>query len=232
MNITALIIEDEPLAVDVIQAHCQRTPGLEVLKVCNDGFQALDAIQELKPQLIFLDINMPGLTGLELLSSLSNPPEVIFTTAYPEFAVQGYDFNICDYLLKPIPYDRFLKAVNKAKEHLKTKQTDGKSDDFIFVKSDKKYFKVKFNDIFYIEGLKDYVIIKTPTSRIVSLQTMKYLEERLPKHLFIRIHRSYIVNIEKIISLDNYELQIDTTSLPIGKNYKDELIQNIENQKL
>jgi DNA-binding LytR/AlgR family response regulator len=232
MNITALIIEDEPLAVDVILAHCQRTPGLEVLKVCNDGFQALDAIQELKPQLIFLDINMPGLTGLELLSSLSNPPEVIFTTAYPEFAVQGYDFNICDYLLKPIPYDRFLKAVNKAKEHLKTKQTDGKSDDFIFVKSDKKYFKVKFNDIFYIEGLKDYVIIKTPTSRIVSLQTMKYLEERLPKHLFIRIHRSYIVNIEKIISLDNYELQIDTTSLPIGKNYKDELIQNIENQKL
>lgn len=242
--INVLIVDDEPLAQDVLETHISKLPELNLVQKCSNALEANDALRNHDIDLIFLDIQMPQLTGIEFLRTLSNPPLVIFTTAYPNYAVEGFELNAVDYLLKPISLDRFVKGVNKASEQLKIKKGNTiavvepttESTEYIFVKADKKLIKVNYTDIVYIEGLKDYVIIRMDNNRIVTLQTMKSLESKLPTHLFKRIHRSYIVGIEKINAVVGNMVEVTEKGqpkhLPVGKNYRDELLAIVNQNKL
>lgn len=234
--IRTLIIDDEPLAREILESHAAQIPELEVLASCGNALEANEIVQSTEIDLVFLDIQMPQINGLDWLRSLRNPPLVIFSTAFSEYAVEGFELNAVDYLLKPIAFDRFLKAVNKAKEQLRSRKPDTGSEQYMFVKADKKLVKVSFEDIVYIEGLKDYVIIRLEQDRVITLQTMKSLEEKLPTALFKRIHRSYIVNIQKIQALDGSMIEVSlknqTKLLPIGKNYRDEVLDIIQQNRI
>ena len=210
---------------------------MEVVAKCDNAIAANEVLQNEKIDLVFLDIQMPQMTGIEWIKSLTNPPKVIFTTAYAEYAVKGFDLNAIDYLLKPIAFDRFLKAVNKVKDSLQGDiSTATTADDFFFVKADKKLMKVHFTEILYVEGLKDYVIIKKDQGRVIALQTMKSLEVKLPSDIFMRVHRSYIVNIQQIKAVVGNSIEILESGkpkhIPIGKNYKEDLLKIVEQNKL
>ena len=236
-----MIVDDEPLALDIMEDYIRKMPNLELAAKFDN---AIDANQYLFDHgdidLIFLDIQMPQMTGVEFIKSLNNPPDIIFTTAFSEYAIEGFNLNVVDYLLKPISFERFMRAVNKAIERNKNNHPRGISNgdqaQYFFVKANKKLIKIAFDDILYIEGLKDYVIIKRESGRIVTLQTMKSLESKLPTSHFRRIHRSYIVNITKIKALDGNTLEIHekegTKLLPIGKNYREKLLKQINDMKL
>ncbi|MBK8081065.1 MAG: response regulator transcription factor [Saprospiraceae bacterium] len=227
MMIKAIIVDDEPLALEVLETYIQQISDITLVAKCENAFQANEALKNNNVDLMFLDIQMPQLSGVDFLKTLVNPPAVIFTTAYPNYAVEGFELNAVDYLLKPISLERFLKAVNKVTEKLNTKKADHEDvlpdghEDYFFVKADKKFVKVHFDDILYIEGLKDYVIIRHDTGRIITLQTMKSLEERLPESKFKRIHRSYIVNIRKMNAIVGNMVELmeggKLKQLPIGK---------------
>lgn len=244
-----LIVDDEPLALDVLETYIQQMPELELVKRCSNALEANEALKTNEIDLMFLDIQMPQLTGIDFVKTLAHPPMVVFTTAYPNYAIQGFDLNALDYLLKPISLERFVKAVNKAVEHHDlTHREAGASNgvahppqpgellEFFFVKADKKLVKVNFDDIIYIEGLKDYVIIRLLNGRVITLQTMKSLEDRLPQHRFRRIHRSYIVSLDKIMAIEGNMVEVMEKDkpklLPIGKNYRDELLILIEKNRL
>ena len=234
--IKVLIIDDEPLALDILETYIERIPDLELIAKCDNAIDANEIIQKEEVDLVFLDIQMPQMTGIELIKSLPSAPKFVFTTAYTEYAVDGFELNALDYLVKPIAFDRFLKAVNKYKESVDAKSNNINSDDFFFVKADKKLIKIHFNEILYIEGLKDYVIIKKEQGRVIALQTMKSLESKLPSNLFMRVHRSYIVNINKIKAVVGNAIEITEAGqakhIPIGKNYKEDLIAIVESNKL
>lgn len=237
--IKTIIVDDEPLALDILEAFVSKMPNLQLIAKCENAFEANEVLQNQKVDLMFLDIQMPQLNGVDFLKSLANPPCVVFTTAYPEFAVEGFELNALDYLVKPISMDRFMKAVNKVAEKLAAKQEaeePASTDQFFFVKADKKLVKINFDDIVYIEGLKDYVIIKNETNRVITLQTMKSLEDKLPPQTFRRIHRSFIVNMNKIQALDGSVVEVmekgQVKHLPIGKNYRDELLELINGRKI
>ncbi|MCP3929348.1 MAG: response regulator transcription factor [Bacteroidetes bacterium] len=239
MNV--IIVDDEPLAQDILETYIEKMPELNLVEKCSNALEANKALQENAIDLMFLDIQMPQLTGTDFLKTLANPPLAIFTTAYPNYAIEGFELNAIDYLLKPISLERFMKAVNKATEQLELhkKEKTGGSDsraDFIFVKADKKLIKINYSDILYIEGLKDYVIIRMNKGRVITLQTMKSLEEKLPASLFKRIHRSYIVAIDKINAIVGNMVEITEKNqqkhLPIGKNYREELLIIINKNRL
>jgi len=241
--INAIIVDDEPLALDVLETYIESMPDITLVQKCNNAMEANEALSTNDIDLMFLDIQMPQLTGIDFLKTLSKPPMVIFTTAFANYAIEGFELNAIDYLLKPISLDRFMKAVNKAKEQLELTRNDGGNDaaeegsDFIFVKADKKLIKLRYKDILYIEGLKDYVIIKrTDGSRIVTLQTMKSLEAKLPEQIFQRIHRSYIVQIDQIMALMGNMVEViekgAAKHLPVGKNYRDELLKIVNKNRL
>ncbi len=232
-----MIVDDEPLAHDIIENYIDKIPDMEVVAKCDNAIAANEVLQNEKIDLVFLDIQMPQMTGIEWIKSLTNPPKVIFTTAYAEYAVEGFDLNAIDYLLKPIAFDRFLKAVNKVKDSLQGDiSTATTADDFFFVKADKKLMKVHFTEILYVEGLKDYVIIKKDQGRVIALQTMKSLEVKLPSDIFMRVHRSYIVNIQQIKAVVGNSIEILESGkpkhIPIGKNYKEDLLKIVEQNKL
>ena len=238
--INTIIVDDEPLALEILEAHIEKIDELNLVAKCNNAIEANSALQEHDVDLMFLDIQMPQLTGVEFLKSLSNPPIAIFTTAYAEYAVEGFDLEALDYLLKPISFERFLKAANKAMDKFKNERTSDvkidSSEDFFFVKSDKKMMKVFYRDILYIEGLKDYVIIRTETGRVITLQTMKSLVEKLPSDMFQRIHRSYILNLTKLKAIEGNMVELkekgQNKMIPIGKNYRDDLLSIVESKKL
>lgn len=244
MNV--IIVDDEPLALEVLETYIAQTPSLQLVARCSNAIEAFEALNMHAVDLMFLDIQMPQITGIDFLKTLARPPKVIFTTAYPNYALDGYELNAVDYLLKPISLERFQRAVQKAQqrhdaEHSSpalpataTENAAAKEPevDFIFVKADKKLIKIKFDDIRFIEGLKDYVILHTPSGRIVTLQTMKSLEDKLPPEHFMRVHRSYIVNLGKIEMMEANTLIIDKKPVPIGKNYKDELLNIINKNRL
>lgn len=236
MNV--IIVDDEPLALEVLETYIKTMPDLHLVAKCQNAFEANQALRDHSVELMFLDIEMPQMTGTDFLRTLTNPPLVIFTTAYSNYAVDGFNLNAIDYLLKPISLDRFMKAVNKALEHMEShgKVPEG-GQNFFFVKADKQHKKINFDDIIYIEGLKDYVMIWQPSGRTTTLQTMKSLEDRLPPNRFMRIHRSFIVAIDKITAIEGNMVEVldkdhKTKLLPIGKNYRDELIEIIEKYKL
>jgi DNA-binding LytR/AlgR family response regulator len=239
--IKAIIVDDEPLALDVLETYIDKMPNVSLIAKCENAIEANEALINNEVDLMFLDIQMPQITGVEFLKSLDNPPAVIFTTAYPDYAVEGFELNAVDYLLKPISLDRFMKAVNKVSEKMGKKSNAGgktveMEGDFFFVKADKKLIKVDFDDIIYIEGLKDYVIIRQEAGRVITLQTMKSLEVKLPESTFKRVHRSYIVNIHKINAVVGNMLEVtekgQTKHIPIGKNYREELLNIINLKRL
>jgi len=237
--IKTIIVDDEPLALDILEAFVSKMPNLQLVAKCENAFEANEILQNQKVDLMFLDIQMPQLNGVDFVKSLANPPCVVFTTAYPEFAVEGFELNAVDYLVKPVSMERFMKAVNMVAEKVAAKQEvdePASTDQFFFVKADKKLVKINFDDIVYIEGLKDYVIIKNETNRVITLQTMKSLEDKLPPQTFRRIHRSFIVNMNKIQALDGSVVEVmekgQVKHLPIGKNYRDELLELINGRKI
>lgn len=243
--INVIIVDDEPLAQDVLETYIEKMPDLNLVRKCNNAFEANEALKQNDIDLMFLDIQMPQLTGTDFLRSLSKPPVVIFTTAYSNYAVDGFELNAIDYLLKPISMERFMKAANKAIEQIELQQRGSSSvdhsnaepeADFTFVKADKKLVKITFSDVIYIEGLKDYVIIRQTNGRVVTLQTMKSLEEKLPEQIFKRIHRSYIVNLNRIEALVGNMVEViekgQAKHLPVGKNYRDELLDLINQNRI
>lgn len=237
MKIRTILVDDEPLALQILEKYVSQLPELELVGMCSNAIEANNLLQKEEIDLLCLDINMPQISGIDFLKSLKNPPLVIFTTAFPEYAMEGYNLDVVDYLLKPISFDRFMKAINKVIERTVPKKTHHTEDrDYFYVKADKKLIKVKYSDIIYIEGLKDYVIIRVNESRIVTLQTMKSLADKLPADLFIRVHRSYLVNIDKINSIMGNMIEVfekgKSKLIPIGKNYKDELMETIEKKKI
>lgn len=235
--IKTIIVDDEPLALDILETLIAKVPDLELVARCENAIEAGEALKQHDVDLMFLDIQMPQITGIEFLKSLQNPPCVVFTTAFPDYAIDGFELNAVDYLLKPISTDRFLKAYNKVSDKLSTKKgEEDSSDDFMYVKADKKLIKVHYDDIIYIEGLKDYVQIKHDTGRIITLQTMKALEAKLPGHIFKRIHRSYIVNFNRLKAVDGNSIEVvekgQVKNLPIGKNYREDLLAAVNSKKL
>jgi DNA-binding LytR/AlgR family response regulator len=242
--INAIIVDDEPLAQDILETYLKKIPQIELIAKCDNAFEANDVLKANDVDLMFLDINMPQLTGTDFLKGLSDPPVTIFTTAYPNYALEGFELNALDYLVKPISTERFLTACNRAIEQAELKQKANAGEvveeksgaDFFFVKADKKLVRVNLADIVYIEGLKDYVIIRMPEDRVITLQTMKSLDQRLPSTDFQRIHRSYIVNVNRIEALHGNMVEVKekgkTTSLPVGKSYREVLSGRIEGFKL
>lgn len=240
--INAIIVDDEPLAQDILETYLDRIAQIELIGKCDNAFEANEFLNTHDVDLMFLDINMPQLTGTDFLRSLKDPPVTIFTTAYPNYALDGFELNALDYLVKPISTERFLQACNRAIEQveLKQKSNAGEVEDggpgYFFVKADKKLVRVNLDDIVYIEGLKDYVIIRMPNDRVITLQTMKSLDARLPDSKFQRIHRSYIVNLERIEAVQGNSIEVKekgkTTSLPVGKSYREVLAKRIDEFKL
>lgn len=244
--INVIIVDDEPLAQDVLETYISKLPDVNLVQKCNNALEANEALKNHDIDLMFLDIQMPQLTGIDFLKTLKKAPEVIFTTAYPNYAVEGFELNAIDYLLKPISFERFIKAVNKATEQIELKRgstgatptsnNEAAATDFIFVKADKKLVKIQYGEIIYIEGLKDYVIIRMENSRVITLQTMKSLEGKLPSNLFKRIHRSYIVALREIKAVVGNMVEVEEKGkakhLPIGKNYREELLEIINQNRL
>ncbi len=239
MKINTLIVDDEPLALDVMETYLSKMPELHLVRRCVNAFEANEALSQNQIDLMFLDIQMPQLTGIDFVKTLTSPPMVIFTTAFPNYAIEGFELDAVDYLLKPISAERFMKAANKAIEQIKMRNRTGPAEevaDFIFVKADKKFIKIKYEDILYIEGLKDYVIIRLEKGRVVTLQTMKSLEDKLPEKYFKRIHRSYIAGLEKINAIVGNQVEVVENGkaklLPIGKNYREELLALVNKNRL
>jgi len=241
--LNTLIIDDEPLALDVLETYINQMPELNLVARCSNALEANELLRKSQIDLIFLDIQMPQVSGVDFIKTLANPPMFIFTTAFSHYALEGYELNAIDYLLKPISLERFMKAVNKALEQAELRKreeagesTPGEGIEFFFVKADKKLVKIKYDEILYIEGLKDYVIIRLEQGRVVTLQTMKSLEDKLPLSKFKRIHRSYIVSLDKIHAVDGTSVDVyekgQIKQLPIGKNYRDEILEIVNKNKL
>ena len=232
MTITCAIIDDEPLAAGLLESYARKTPYLYLAGTYNSAITAMKDLRESPVQLLFLDIQMPELSGIEFAKILPKETKVIFTTAFQQYAVEGYKVNALDYLLKPISYDDFLKSTDKALEWFSVlmKQDVYRRDRFMFVKSDYKLQRISLDDILYIEGLKDYVRFYLKNGdRIMSLMSMKKLEEYLPRPEFLRTHRSYIVHMTETPLVDRFRIVFGETYIPISENYKDD-VQNYFDQ--
>jgi DNA-binding LytR/AlgR family response regulator len=234
MKIATVIIDDEPLAIDIIKNYCQTVDYIELLATFTNPLEGMKFINNNKVDLLFLDIEMPLLSGLEIIDTFKSRPNIIFTTAYPQFAIEGFEVDAIDYLVKPVPYKRFLKAVNKLDPKTFTApqatlntyvQNPNK---FLFVKSDYESVKIVIEDIKYIEGLKDYLKIHLADSRyVLTLSNFKNLMEKLPEESFIRIHNSYAVNLKYVEAIQRNKIIIDKQRLPISETYKSSFLQKI-----
>ena len=228
------IIDDEPIAHRIIEGYCENLSYLQKIGNCYDAFEAMQLLKNNSVDLIFLDINMPKLSGFELLKTMQQFPKVIVTSAYEEFALEGYELNISDYLLKPFEFERFYKAVLKLNEPVKTVEPSTITDDFLFVKTDGKnnFEKIYIKDIQYIEGLKNYVAIHLVDKQIITYNTLKNIEECLPTSMFIKTHKSYIISLAHITKTDSNSVYIQNTDIPIGDTYKKGFFERIQERKL
>lgn len=237
MSYTCLIIDDEQLARRLLEDFVSKIPGLELKGMCKHPLEAMAIMENTAIDLLFLDIQMPELTGVDFLKSIKHRPATIFTTAYSEYALEGYTLDVIDYLVKPFSFDRFLQAVNKAKEFIELKRNaksnqNAQHDEkpYLTLHADHKIYKVKLEEILYIEGLKEYVSYYTREKRIIVLQSLKSIEDSLPKDRFIRVHKSYIVPIDRIKTLDGNQVQIGDKLIPVGRSYKDEVLRRVFRQ--
>lgn len=219
--IKCLIIDDEPLAVKLLKDYAGKIPDLELVMAGSDVFAGLQLAQNGEADLVFLDIQMPELTGIQFMKVLKGKCKVILTTAYEEYALQAFDHDVVDYLLKPFSLERFMTAVQKARERIGQKQPEPESGkpDYLFVKSEYRIIKIELKDIFYFESLRDYVAIHTTTGKILTLQSLKSFEEALEGKNFLRIHKSYIIAIDKISAIERKRVVIQDTYLPVGETY-------------
>lgn len=227
--IKCLVIDDEPLAIDVLEDFIVKVPFLQLVKGCTSAMEAIEILHKEDIQLLFLDIQMPQISGVQFLKSLEYRPKVIFTTAYPDYALEGFNLDAVDYLLKPFTFERFLKAVNKAYQqiNLQNKGNEVTTDkEYMFVKSGYDTVKVRFDEILYIEGLKDYVKIHTTGKTVIALMSMKQLEDTLPDN-FIRVHRSYIIDFNRISMVQKRKVFIDKVAIPIGEVYRDAFMERM-----
>lgn len=225
-KIRCLIVDDEEPARKLLANFVGRLPMLEQVDACRNPMEASEVLREKPVDLLFLDIQMPGLTGLEFLRSLQRPPAVIFTTAYPDYAIEGYQLDVIDYLLKPFSFERFHQAVQKAAERLKliAAARGEAGQEYLAVKSEHKVYKLRFSDIRYIEGMREYVAFHTREGRILSLLSLKKLEEELPSDRFLRVHKSFIVAMEEVRALDGNRLDLGgEVFIPIGGSYREEV---------
>jgi DNA-binding LytR/AlgR family response regulator len=236
---TCIVVDDEPLARQGMEMHISNISFLQLLGSFSNALAASDFLRKEKVDLLFLDINMPEMSGLDFLKTLRDAPLVIFTTAYPQYALESYELDAIDYLVKPIRIERFLKAVNKAENHWKLLQQESDNnqvekieDDFVFIKADRKYFKIFFKEILYIEGLKDYVIIYTDDNKIITSMNIKTIAAQLPEAIFARVSKSYIVNTLRISSFDNELIYIGNNEIPLGQAYKEDFIKQHIDKKI
>lgn len=227
MMLTCLILEDEPLATDLIAGYVRQTPTLKLLDTAGSAMEALTKLQSLKPDILFLDIELPGLNGFELLRTVNNPPQVIVTTAYHEFAVEGYELNVVDYLMKPIAYPRFLKAVNK----LCCEPDQPETGSTLFIKSGRKDVPLPSAEIRYIESRRDYLDIICDARTITTKMTMDLILDLLPESEFLRIHRSFIVPITQVTSFSSGRVAIGPTELPVGRLYKQSVLNQLKSNR-
>jgi DNA-binding LytR/AlgR family response regulator len=221
-KIVCLAVDDEPPALDILKNYINSVSSLELAATCINAVDALNVLRHSRIDLMFLDIQMPQLLGTDLLRTLNSPPRVIFTTAYREFAIEGFELNAVDYLLKPISFERFLKAVNKVMD-IKPQQQQEAHDAYIYFRSDRKMHKVAMEDIIFIESLKDYIKVVTKSKTIITKQSISSIEERLPKSSFIRIHRSFIVSLDKVQSYTPELISIGNEELPVSRMYRHEV---------
>jgi two-component system, LytTR family, response regulator len=226
MIIKCIAIDDEPLALKQISKFIEKTPFLELVAPCKSAFEAMEVITLQEVDLMFVDIQMPDLTGIDFVKSLNSEQQIIFTTAYQEYALEGFKVNALDYILKPFGYDEFLKAANKALSHFdllkKAIVKDDPNDDYLFVKSEYKIKRINLNDIQYIEGLREYVrIVLKEEEPVMSLMSLKSLEEKLAQNRFMRVHRSFIVNLGEVQTIERSRIIFGKTYIPVSEQYKD-----------
>lgn len=238
--IKCLAVDDEPLALDLLVDNIRQIPFLQLAGRCKNAFEAMESLQQEEIDLVFLDIQMPGITGMQFLQSLKFKPMIIFITAYRKYALDGFNLDVLDYLVKPVSFERFLKAANKAlefselkKNHLTAKKTE-ESSDYIFVNSEYTLLKVVFSEITYIEGLKDYIKIHVATSTkpIITRLSMKGIEEKLPSSKFIRVHKSFIVSLDKIMAIRKSRIRLANGEVPVSENYREALFKFIGDKNL
>lgn len=232
-----IIVDDEPLALDLLEDFISRIPFLNLVAICKNGFEAANAVRNKKIDLIFLDIQMPDISGIQLLQSLTIKPQVIFTTAYHDYAVEGFNLDATDYLLKPFSFERFLKSVNKAydlfqlkskNDNTRLKDTSSNERNYIFVKEGSSTVKIILSEILYLESLKDYIKIYTPQKTFITLMALKTMAEKLPQDKFIRVHRSYIIAFSKIDSIQRNRIIIGENWIPIGDQFKETFFNSLD----
>lgn len=231
MKTRCLVVDDEPLAIRLLANHIAKIDSLEIVASCNNAMQAFDVLQKEKVDLLFLDIKMPDLTGIEFLKTLNNPPKTIITTAYRDYAIEGYDLDIVDYLLKPITFERFFRAIERYIRFKKDNtlpfqeiKSEENEEGFVLIKSSNKHHKLKYDEIVYIESLRDYIKIHTASKQVTAKFKISDIEKRLNTHNFLRVHRSYVINLKKITAYSAHDIElIDTIEIPIGASYKEKV---------
>jgi two-component system, LytTR family, response regulator len=235
VKIQCLIVDDEPPARELLTSYIEKMDDLEILGQCSNALEAFAFIQKHPVNILFLDIQMPRMNGLELIKSLQDRPRIILTTAYREFAVEGFELDVLDYLVKPISFERFLKSISKYHQYNVLKQPPASENNeeafekaYMYFKVNKDLVKIFLNEIIYIESIKDYVKIVTAGRSVITYQRIGYMEEKLPENRFVRIHKSYIVSVDKIVSYNNEEVHVQSFSLPIGRNYKQQFLKSVE----
>ncbi|WP_129718241.1 LytTR family DNA-binding domain-containing protein [Pedobacter sp. SYP-B3415] len=234
-TIRCLAVDDEAYAAEIIAGYINKTPFLELVGATSDPFEALRLVQANQVDLVFLDIQMPELTGIQFLKICGGKCKVVLTTAYPEYALEGFELDVIDYLLKPIPYERFYKSAVKVRQMITPAAAPAPvhlpvtDNGYLFIKGDNKnkFIRVEYNDILYLEGLKNYVSVYTGTQRLITYQSLREFEEQLPKNLFMRIHKSYIVPFSKIRMVDGNAVYIGDNCLPVGETYRSEFFRKI-----
>lgn len=226
MKISCIIVDDEPLSQDVLSRYIADTPQLEVMAVLDNAIDAMSYLNQNQIDLVFLDINMPKLSGINLVKSLVNPPLIVFTTAYPQFAVEGFELDAVDYLLKPFSFERFLKAVNKVSDKLS--KTERPEQNYLVIKADKKLHRIRQDEILYFESAGDYVKIFFDDKMILAHETLKNLDQNLASENFFRVHRSYIVAIDKIVFIEGNQIKIADAMIPVSPDKKEELMAMIQ----
>ena len=230
MKISCLITDDEPIARAGLRNYIEKIDFLTLMAECEDAVSLNNQLHQFPVDLVFLDIEMPYISGIDLLQSLAHPPKVIFTTAYEQYAIKGYELDVLDYLLKPISFDRFLKSANKARDYFYKKETSSGTDEF-FIKSDGKYLKLQWNEILLLEGMENYICIHTTTQKHLVHMTMKQVLEQLPDQ-FIQVHKSSIINMNKISGIDGNMIQLQELEVSVSRTLKESVLEKILHNKL
>ncbi len=237
MTIKCLVVDDEPVARKGIASYVEQIPFLTLAATCKGSLEANDFLRREPVDLLFIDIQMPGITGIDFIKSLSQPPEVIFTTAYRDYATEGFELNALDYLVKPISFQRFLKAANKALNHFETKQQLANQpveagSEFFFIKCDGQFIKIRLEDVLFFESERDYVFIHTEKKRYMTLLSLKQLEKELPAEKFLRVHRSYIIAADRVELLEGNQIKIKDRNIPISRSLHDTIYNKLVANRL